>query len=572
MTTVADHLINTLIDAGVQRIYGIVGDSLNGITKKLQHTKKIQWVHTRHEEVAAFAAGAESQLTGKLTVCAGSCGPGNLHLINGLYDCQRSQTPVLAIAAQIPTSELGSAYFQETHPEILFKECSYFCEVLTSPEQMPRLLHLAMQTAIAKRGVAVIVISGDMAMQTIPKTQLFPWTNIQPPVVVPTFEQLTIAADYLNNANNITLFCGIGCANAHDFIVATCKTLQAPVVHTLRGKPYVEPNNPYDVGMTGFIGFSSGYHAMESCDVLLLVGASFPYRQFYPTKARVIQIDIDAQQLGKRTAIDLGLIGDTKATLQALLPLLKQKTDHTHLTHAINHYKKAREKLNELASPTSNKDAIHPQYLTKLISQYASSDTIFTCDVGTPTVWAARYLTMNGERRLLGSFNHGSMANALAQGIGAQISHPKRQVIALCGDGGFSMLMGDILTMIQHDIPLKIVIYNNSTLNFVKLEMHVAGMLEYGTDLCATNFAKLAEAIGIHSVHVNDASQLDGAIQAILAYSGPALLDVKTNPNELIIPPTITATDATGFGLYVMKAILDGKGNEVLALAKDTLT
>lgn len=570
MTTVADVMVEVLAKAGIRRVYGIVGDSLNGITNALQKHKDIEWVHTRHEEVGAFAAGAEAQLTGELTVCAGSCGPGNLHLINGLYDAHRSHAPVLAIAAHIPTPEIGGDYFQETHPNILFKECSCFCEIITSPDQMPRILKIAMQTAIAKRGVAVVVISGDVALQDMRMPQ-FDWMPMPKPRITPSPELLDDLAARLNAAQNITVFAGIGAGEAHAQLMQLCEKLQAPVVHTLRGKPYIEYNNPYDVGMTGLIGFSSGYYAMETCDTLLLLGTSFPYRQFYPEHAEIIQIDCYGDQLGKRTNVSLGVIGDIASTLDALLPLLKAKTDSSHLQQAVNHYKRARGDLDALANPREGKALIHPQYLARIINEEAGDDTVFTCDVGTPTVWAARYLMMNGKRRMLGSFNHGSMANALAQAIGAQSAYPDRQVIALCGDGGFSMLMGDILTLIQQNLPVKVVIFNNGTLGFVEMEMHVGGMLEYSTELKNPNFAHMAEAIGIQGYRVDNAEQVQSTIRTALAHQGPALVDVRVNRNELVMPPVINAAQVKGFSLYMMKAIINGQGTEILDLVKNTL-
>lgn len=569
MTTVADVFVDALEHAGIKRIYGIVGDSLNGLTNALQKRKAIEWVHTRHEEVAAFAAGAEAQLTGELAVCAGSCGPGNTHLINGLYDCQRSNAPVLAIAAHIPTAEIGGDYFQETHPNILFKECSCYCEVISSVDQMPRLIKIAMQTAIAKRGVAVLVISGDVALQEMRKQTFSNWPITTKPIVIPEQSVLEDIANRLNAANKITVFCGYGAADAHQSLIALCNKLSAPIVHTLRGKPFIEYDNPYDVGMTGLIGFSSGYYAMEACEVLLLLGTSFPYRQFYPSKADIIQIDLNGEQLGKRANIAVGAVGDVNSTVQALLPLLKKKNDSSHLEQALGHYKRARADLDTLACADSK--LIHPQFLTRLIDEEATEDAVFTADVGTPTVWAARYLQMNGKRRLLGSFNHGSMANALAQAIGAQATYPERQIIALCGDGGFSMLMGDVLTLVQQKLPVKIIIFNNGTLGFVEMEMHVGGMLEFSTELDNPNFGKMAEAVGIKGYRVDDAANLQETIKNAFAHEGPALIDVKVNRNELVMPPTINAAQVKGFSLYVMKAIINGQGTEVLDLVKTNL-
>ncbi|MCC5792276.1 MAG: ubiquinone-dependent pyruvate dehydrogenase [Legionellaceae bacterium] len=571
MTTVAEVLVDTLANAGIQRIYGIVGDSLNGITQALTKKSGIEWIHVRHEEAAAFAAGAEAQISQKLAVCAGSCGPGNLHLINGLYDCQRSNAPVLAIAAHIPSAEIGGDYFQETHPALLFKECSCFCEAVESPEQMPRLLNIAMQTAMAERGVAVLIISGDVAQQKAVHPPLSQWRPPSPPLVVPATESLQEIADVLNSAKKITLFCGIGAAPAHASLMAVCKTLKAPVVHSLRAKPYIEFDNPYDVGMTGLIGFSSGYYAMEACDVLLVLGSSFPYRQFYPKKAQIIQIDIHGKQLGKRADVRIGAIGDIDATLKALLPFLQEREAREHLDTALAHYKKARQGLDALAGEAADTASIHPQYLAKCLDQAAREDAYFTCDVGTPTVWAARYLTMNGQRRLLGSFNHGSMANALSQAIGLQAFDRQRQVIALCGDGGFAMLMGEILTLIQHQLPVKIIVFNNSTLGFVEMEMHVAGMLEYGTALQNPDFAALGQAIGMKGIRIEQSSALPAAIKEALQHPGPALVDVVVNRHELVMPPSVEASQVKGFSLYLMKAILNGQGNAVLDLAKTNL-
>lgn len=571
MPNVAEVLVDTLNNAGVKRIYGIVGDSLNGITNALQKYKQIEWVHVRHEEAAAFAAGAEAQLTGELAVCAGSCGPGNLHLINGLYDCQRSGAPVLAIAAHIPSPEVGGDYFQETHPNILFKECSCFCEVVTSAEQMPRLLNIAIQTAKAKSGVAVLVLSGDVALQQAQYLANKEHAAFIPPDVVPALPVLHDIAARLNTAKNVTVFCGIGAANAHAELMQLCHILQAPIVHTLRGKPFIEPNNPYDVGMTGFIGFSSGYHAMEACDTLLLLGTSFPYRQFYPAKAQIIQIDLRGEQLGRRVDVAVGAVGDVACTLRALFPFLNAKKDSSHLEKARAHYQKARQGLDGLATKTADNEPLHPQFLAQSISEVADEDTVFTADVGTPSVWAARYLMMNGQRRLLGSFNHGSMANALSQAIGVQATYPERQVVALCGDGGFSMLMGDVLTLVQHQLPIKVVIFNNGALGFVEMEMHVGGMLDYATGLTNPNFADLAQAIGIKGIRVESASTLEDDLHQAFAHEGPVIIDVTVRRHELIIPPSIEAAQIKGFSLYMMKAIINGQGDAILDLMKTNL-
>jgi pyruvate dehydrogenase (quinone) len=438
MKNVADQFAETLAAAGVKRIYGIVGDSLNGITDAIRRQGKIEWIHVRHEEVAAFAASAEAQLTGSLAVCAGSCGPGNLHLINGLFDCHRSRVPVLAIAAQIPSAEIGSGYFQETHPATLFKECSHYCELVSSPSQMPRILEIAIREAVGRRGVSVIVIPGDVALGSAIEATPPAALDLLPaaPVIVPQPGSLQALADLLNGANRVTLLCGSGCAGAHDQLLALGEKQKSPMVYALKGKEHVEWDNPYNVGITGLIGFTSGYFAINDCHALLMLGTDFPYRQFYPHgMARIAQVDIRPEQLGRRAPVNLGLVGDVVATIGALLPLLEEKQDREHLDRAVEHYRKARKGLDELAVAKPGGEIIHPQQVAKALSDLASEDTVFTCDVGLPTVWAARYLAMNGRRRLIGSFWHGSMANAMAQAIGAQATFPKRQVISLSGDG-----------------------------------------------------------------------------------------------------------------------------------------
>ena len=573
--TVAEQFVEVLAAAGVKRIYGIVGDSLNGLTDAIRRQGKIEWIHVRHEEVAAFAAGAEAHLTGELAVCAGSCGPGNLHLINGLFDCHRSRVPVLGIAAQIPSPEIGSGYFQETHPQTLFQECSHYCEFISTPHQMPRVLEVAIREAVGKRGVSVVVIPGDVALQpasSVPQPKaagLLP----QPPVVTPSSVELDRLAALLNGDDRITILCGSGCQGAHDELIALGERLKAPMVHALRGKEHVEWDNPYDVGMTGLIGFSSGYYAMRDCDVLLMLGTDFPYRQFYPEGdgVRVAQVDLRAENIGRRVAVDLGVVGDVRATLSALLPLLKQKSDGTHLVQAQKHYARSRKELDDLAKGTPGKRLIHPQQIAKAISDHAAQDAIFTCDVGLPTVWAARYLAMNGKRRLLGSFWHGSMANAMAQAIGAQAASPGRQVISLSGDGGFSMLMGDFLSLVQLRLPVKVVVFNNGTLGFVELEQKSTGFLDFGVDFENPNFAAMAKAMGIYGVRLEDPADVEPGIAAALAHDGPVLIDAVVNRSELAMPPSITLEMAKGFTLFMVKAVMSGRTDEVIDLAKTNL-
>ena len=573
--TVADQFAETLAAAGVKRIYGIVGDSLNGLTDALRRQGKIEWVHVRHEEVAAFAAGAEAHLTGELAVCAGSCGPGNLHLINGLFDCHRSRVPVLGIAAQIPSAEIGAGYFQETHPQTLFRECSHYCELISGANQMPRVLEVAIREAVGKRGVSVVVMPGDVALQPALDAPAPKVSGLLPPraVVTPARADLDRLAALLNGKGRVTVLCGSGCQGAHNELLALGERVKAPMVHAMRGKEHVEWENPYDVGMTGLIGFSSGYYAMLDCDVLLMLGTDFPYRQFYPQGAgvRIAQVDIRAENIGRRAPVDLAVVGDVRTTLAALLPLLDQKRDGTHLAQAQQHYAKVRKALDDLAVGTPGKRLIHPQQVAKAISDQAAEDAVFTCDVGLPTVWAARYLAMNGKRRLIGSFWHGSMANALAQTIGAQTAFPGRQVISLSGDGGFAMLMGDFLSLAQLRLPVKVVVFNNGALGFIELEQKSSGFLATGTDLENPNFAAMAEAVGVRGIRLEDPAEVKDGIAAAFAHDGPVLVDAVVNRTELAMPPSITLEMAKGFSLYMVKAVMSGRGDELIDLARTNL-
>jgi pyruvate dehydrogenase (quinone) len=570
--TVADLVADVLQVSGVRRVYGVVGDSLNGITDELRRRGDLDWIHVRHEEVAAFAAGAEAALTGRLAVCAGSCGPGNLHLINGLYDCHRTRVPVLAIAAQIPSGEIGRTYFQETNPQQLFEGCSHFCGVISHPSQLPGVLETAIRAAIGRRGVAVVVIPGDVALEARdPRISAPSALAIQQPITVPRPEQLDALARLLNDSERTTLFCGRGCAGAHPSLIRLADALKSPIVHALGGKEHVEWANPFSVGMTGLIGFSSGYKAMEQCDTLLMLGTDFPYRQFYPAHAKIAQIDLRPENLGLRTPLDLALVGDVGATVEFLLPRLKYKEDRSFLDRGLANHRQARQELDELASGTPGHRPIHPQYLTRLLSERAADDAVFTFDVGTCTVWAARYLHMNGHRRMIGSLGHGSMANALPQAIGAQAAFPNRQVISLSGDGGFSMLMGDLLTLRQQKLPVKVIVYNNGSLGFVALEMKATGFLEVGTDLENPDFAALARGAGFHAIRVEDPGELGPAIDEVLAHDGPTLLDVVTARQELVMPPSIEAKEVKGFGMWALRAVLSGRGNELIELARTNI-
>lgn len=568
---VSEIIVETLIAAGVKRIFGVVGDSLNGILEEISRHKEIVWIPVRHEETAAFAAGAQAHLTGDLAVCAGSCGPGNMHLINGLYDCHRSRVPVLAIAAQIPSSEIGSNYFQETHPDQLFRNCSHYCELVSQPSQIPRVLEIAIQSALTRQGVSVVSIPGDIALKQT--TYRKPSASIRKmePLIQPSAAEVTQLAQLLNQSKRVTILGGAGCAGAHAELMQLALKLKSPIVSALRGREHIQFDNPFDVGLTGLIGFSSGYHAIMNADTLLMLGTDFPYIQFYPSDAMVIQIDKRGENLGRRTRIDLGLIGNVKETLNAVLPQVETKTDDSHLEKFVAHYQDVRKGLDELAVGHPGTKPIHPQYVARMIDEVATADAIFACDVGTPTVWAARYLQMNGQRRLIGSFNHGSMANALPQALGAQLEFPQRQVVTLSGDGGIAMLLGDLLSLKQLKAPVKIVVFNNSALGFVELEMKAAGMLEHGTSLENPNFAALAQSAGLLGLRVEDPADLRGALVEAFGHDGPALVDVVVNRLELSMPPTIKVEQAVGFNLWALKAVLSGRGDEVLDLAKTNL-
>jgi pyruvate dehydrogenase (quinone) len=567
VATVADHVISALRISGVRRVYGLPGDSLNGFTDAIRRSGEIAWEHVRHEETAAFAAAAEAALTGQLVVCAGSCGPGNLHLINGLFDAQRSRVPVLAIAAHIPRTEIGSEYFQETHPQELFRECSVYRELVSTSEMLPRILEMAMRAAVEENGVAVVVIPGEIFLQRADASgfQSRPVTRTRS-VVRPDDDSLRQAAEILNGAQAVTILGGAGVEGCHDELIQAATTLNAPIVHALRGKEFIEYDNPFDVGMTGLLGFASGYKAIKEADALLMLGTDFPYQQFYPDNAKVVQVDIRGRNLGRRTAIDLGLVGTVKDTLAALQPLLRQKSQRDHLDRSLRHYRKTRKTLDELAVNDRDRSPIRPEYVAGLANQLASDDAVFTVDVGSPVVWAARYLTMNGRRRLVGSFNHGTMACALPHAIGAQTAYRNRQVVALAGDGGLTMMFGELVTLIQNRLPVKVIVFNNSSLNFVELEMKAAGIVNFGTDLVNPNFATVAQAMGIFGRRVEQPADLQQALGDAFAHDGPAIVDVVTARQELSIPPAITVEQAKGFSLYAIRTILAGRGDELLDL------
>ena len=565
---ISDVLIDVLANAGIERIYGITGDSLNSVNDSLRRNGKIAFEHVRHEETAAFAAGAEAALTHKLTVCAGSSGPGNLHLINGLFDCHRNRVPVLAIASHIPQSEVGLNYFQETHPENLFKECSCFCELVSNPKQMPEILFRAMNAAVGNQDVAVIVLPGDVAVMEMEIDELPVWNQPRLPHIVPQRDDIKEMSAHLEKGERITLFCGAGCEGAHDEVVELAKRLQAPVVHAFRGKEWVEWDNPYDVGMTGLLGYTSGYRAIEQCDTLIMLGTDFPYRPFYPENAKVIQVDRDPSALGRRVPLTQGIIGTVKDTLKELLPLVGQRENTEFIDTIRKEYTKFRENLDSYAAAEPDGVAIHPQYFVNRLNKLASEDAIFTFDVGTPVIWTARHLKTNGKRRILGSYNHGSMANAMMHAIGAQNACPNRQVISLSGDGGFTMMMGEMLTLKQLNLPIKIFVFNNEELSFIAMEMKASGYLDYATDFVNPDFGKLAEAAGIKGVSIQNSSEVDEKIMEALNHNGPVIVNVRVDKQELAMPPKIAYQQAKGFSKYLINAILDGRGTELKEMAK----
>jgi pyruvate dehydrogenase (quinone) len=570
-STVAEMTVATLKASGVRRVYGLPGDSLNGFTDALRRDGSIAWEHVRHEEAAAFAAAGEAAVTGELAVCAGSCGPGNLHLINGLFDANRSRVPVLAIAAQIPGDEIGSQYFQETHPQELFRECSVYCELVGEPEQMPRVLEIAMRTAIARGGVGVVVIPGNLFFANVPSGSTAIAVRPAPSVIRPADGPLAAAAEVLNAASRVTILAGAGCAGAHDQLIAIAGALKAPVLHAFRGKEFVEYDNPFDVGMTGLIGFTSGYRAMEHCEALLMLGTDFPYRPFYPSGVPIVQVDVRGEQIGRRVHVDVPLVGTVADTVDALLPLIKAKSDSSHLDRMTSHYRRARERLDHLTQERRGHSPLHPQAVAAAVDRLAAQDAVFTADVGTPCIWAARYLRMNGRRRLIGSFNHGSMANALPHAIGIQASQPGRQVVALSGDGGLAMLLGELITLRQQHLPVKVVVFNNGALSFVELEMKAAGIVTYGTNLDNPDFAGIARAVGLFGARVEKAGELDDALRAAFEHDGAALVEVLTDRHELSLPPKISYGELKGFTLYATRTILSGGGDELVELAKSNL-
>ncbi|WP_030842573.1 pyruvate dehydrogenase [Streptomyces hygroscopicus] len=570
-TTVAEQLIDVLHAAGVRRIYGLVGDSLNPVADAIRRHPDFEWVHTHNEEAAAFAASAEAQITGRLAVCAGSCGPGNTHLIQGLYDAHRSGAPVLAIASHIPSGQIGTGYFRETHPERVFADCSHFSEMVNSAEQMPRLLRIAMQTAVGRSGVSVIAIPGDIGARPAAHP-----TGTSPlvygtPAGLPAAEDIRELAERINKARTVTLFAGAGIRDARKEVLQLAETLNAPIGHSLGGKEWIQYDNSYDVGMSGLLGYGACYDAMHEADLLLLLGTDFPYDTFLPG-SHTVQIDRDASRLGRRTPLDLGVTGDTGATIRAVLPLLKAKTDRRFLDRMLSRHAKALEHV--VAAYTRGIDTmrpIHPEFVAAQIDDLAADDAIFTVDTGMCNVWSARYLTPSPHRRVIGSFRHGSMANALPQAIGAQTAAPARQVVSLSGDGGLSMLLGELLTTRERNLPLTVVVFNNGSLGMIRLEMMVSGYPYFATEHGAVDYAAIAAACGLDSIAVDDPTEVRPALAKALSSPRPFLVDVRPDPNALSLPPHITAQQVRGFALASTRTVLDGGVGRMLDLARSNI-
>ena len=557
---VADIIIETLAEAGVQRCYGIVGDTLNHITDAIRRSE-IDWVHMRHEEAGAMAAGGEALITGRLTACAGTCGPGSLHFVNGLFEAHRNRAPVVLIATQVATGEMGMDFPQEVDLKPIYDTCSHFCTYVHSPAQARRVTALAAQAALNKRGVAVIIVPGDISAMEVDEG--LPFRPHQPqPVLRPSDDELDAIAQRINDGKRVTLYCGSGCEGAEKEIIALAEKIKAPVAHTSRAKDFIEPNNPYNVGMTGILGVPSGFRAIDACDTLLLLGADFAWSQFYPHEATLIQVDSDATHLGRRHPVDLGVVGHIKETIEALLPRLHEREDHAFLRNSLRHREGTLEQRDS-EEYAGHDGLIHPQYLTRLVDKHAADDAIFTADGGSPMVWLLRHVRSNGKRRTLTSLVHGTMANAMPSALGIKKALPERQVISLSGDGGLAMLLGDLLTAVQENIAIKVIVYNNGSLGFVEMEQKVEGLLDAYTDLKNPDFARLADAMGIYGRRVESADTLDEAIQDVLSRPGPALLDVRVNRYELVMPPKVEPGQVLHTALYSAKAVLSGRGDEV---------
>jgi pyruvate dehydrogenase (quinone) len=567
MAKVAEQLVDMLIEAGIKRIYAVTGDSLNEVNDAVRRSGKIDWIHVRHEEVGAFAAGAEAQLEG-LACCAGSSGPGHVHLINGLYDAQRSGAPLLAIASTIPTGEFGTDFFQETNTTRLFDDCSCYNVIANTPVQLPRMLQQALQHAKSQNGVAVLGLPGDLAALQAVESVAAKTSFSTVPVMLPQQADLQELAELINSSTKITLFCGIGCRHAHDEVVALAEKIKAPVGYSFRGKMYVQHNNPNEVGMTGLLGLPSAYHAMQECELLILLGTDFPYANFIPKNIKIVQVDSRAEVLGRRAKVNMGLVGQIEDTIPALLPLLNTKTDDRFLQQQLAFHEQVKKTIQVYVDSPGTTDLIHPEYVSHVLNELADDDAVFTVDTGMSCVWGARYLDATGKREMLGSWNHGSMANAMPQAIGAALARPDKQVIALCGDGGLSMLLGDLATIVQYKLPIKLMVFNNRSLGMVKLEMEVAGLPDWQTDMSNTDFAAVAESMGIKGLSAHTPEEVEPAIAAALAFNGPVLVNILTDPNALAMPPKANFEQMKGFAVSMTKMMFNGKMDEVVAIIK----
>ncbi|MBZ8176396.1 pyruvate dehydrogenase [Corynebacterium sp. 3HC-13] len=567
----AQRLVETLEKQGVRRIYGLVGDSLNPISDAVRHSQ-IKWIHVRNEEAAAFAAGADSLITGDLAVCAASCGPGNTHLIQGLYDAHRNGAKVLALASHIPGMQIGSTFFQETHPEKIFQECSGYCEMVNSADQGDRVLHHAIQSTMAGKGVSVLVIPGDVSQEEV-GTTAFSESTIAAgtPTVLPDPRQAASLAKAINEARSVTLFCGAGVRDAREEVLELAEKIKSPIGHALGGKMYIQYDNPFDVGMSGLLGYGSCHEASNDADLLILLGTDFPYSDFLPTK-NVAQVDIDGSHIGRRTTVRYPVIGDVAATIKTILPHVEEKQDRSFLDRMLKrHHDKLSTVVEAYTHDVEKHTPIHPEFIANLIDELANDDAIFTVDTGMCNVWGARYITPNGKREQLGSFRHGTMANALPHALGAQAAAPDRQVISFSGDGGLSMLMGELLTMKLHQLPLKCVVFNNSSLGMVKLEMLVQGIPEFETDHEHVNYARIAEGAGIKAFRIEDPATASDILQEALAYPGPVLVDVVTDPNALSIPPNITFAQLMGFSKAATRTVFGGGVGHMFDMATSNL-
>ena len=565
--SVSDQLVEMLVQTGIKRIYAVTGDSLNEVNDAVRREGSIQWIHVRHEEAGAYAAGAEAQLNG-IACCAGSSGPGHVHLINGLYDAHKSGASVIAIASTVPSSEFGSDYFQETNTIKLFDDCSYYNQIATTPKQLPRMLQAAIQTALHRKGVAVVGLPGDLAKMDAEDIESSIENYNSVALIRPNDSDLQKLAALIGQHHKITIFCGIGATDAHEEVVALSQKIQATVAYSFKAKMDIQYDNPNEVGMTGLLGLPSAYHSMHESDLLILLGTDFPYTPFMPAKCKIVQVDIKPERIGRRAKVDVGLCGSVKDTISALLPLIAPKSDDSFLKAQLKLYAEVEKKMHTYVDDIGKKDFVHPEFVAGTLDKLADDDAIFTVDTGMSCVWGARYITATGKRKMLGSFNHGSMANAMPQAIGAALACPGRQVIAMCGDGGLSMLLGDLATITQYKLPIKIIVFNNRALGMVKLEMEVAGLPDWQTDMHNPDFAMVAQAMGMKGITVREPDDVKQALREALSFKGPALVNIMTDPNALAMPPKIEFDQVKGMALSMTKLILNGRMDEVLDTVK----